>query len=371
MKKLVLSALVLVLIFALVGTATETRVMTLGNANNIVKDEANILLYPSTINFYRNIVLGEFDSGGLYRVGGHYDFGEDKGVVGLYLDQMGLGIDPMYMPDPGLDGMVDNRLNLFYGRPFGDILFGMGFSLYSESYTSEMTGDDTEESNMGLGLQLGLTLMEERLDIAAGFDFGTWTYVDAAGDDVTEPESNMTINLGGRYWHEFNEEVYFVPHLGFVYDMGGYTDVPLDVTTEWTEMMFDVGFGVNIMPDDNVLFLFDFGIMYDTFTLDVAGTEATTSYMQLPYFKVGLEGYVTSWWDVRLGAVKYWESVSIDDVSSMGFASTSTYLGTGFHFGDLDIDVYLDESFATWGPNFVSNYTGPLAMMTSVKYNLP
>jgi len=48
MKKLVLSALVLVLVFALAGYATETRVMTMGDANNIVKDVNNIWMYPST-----------------------------------------------------------------------------------------------------------------------------------------------------------------------------------------------------------------------------------------------------------------------------------------------------------------------------------
>ena len=90
MKKLLFSALALTLILALAGWATETRVTTLGEANNILKDEANIFLYPSTINMYRALVLGEVNNDyygdygeALYSVGAHYDFGEGKGVVGL------------------------------------------------------------------------------------------------------------------------------------------------------------------------------------------------------------------------------------------------------------------------------------------------
>ncbi len=374
MKKLLLSTLTLVLIFSLAGWATETRVLTLGDANNIVKDEANILLYPSLINMYKNVVLGEVDGGGFYRLGAHYDFGEDKCVVGLYLDRRGLGIEPGIMPDPGGDGMVDNRLNLFYGRPFGETYFGMAFSLYSESHTTD--ADDREEKNMDLGLQLGLTMLEEKLDLTAGFTYGTWTWADSAGDDVTEPETNMSINLGGRYWYEFNDEVNFVPHLGFRYDMGGYTDSPTDATYKMNAMMFDLGWGANIMPDDHVLLLFDFGIMYQSTTYE-NGADITDTEMNLPYFKVGLEGYVTKWWDIRMGAVKRWVSESYEDADKWGYTSMysndelSPYLGTGLHFGPLDIDIYMNDQFALNGPYFVSgNYT-QLAYMTSIKYNLP
>ncbi len=370
MKKLLLGSLIVVLAFALTGWATQTRVLTMGNVNNIVKDDANILIYPHTINMYRNIVVGEFDSDGFYRLGGHYDFGSESCVLGVYLDQTPLGVDAGYWPD----GTVDNRLNLFWGRPFGGTDLGLALSLYSDSYVRD--GDDadkTEQKEMALGLRLGAGLMEGALDVAAGFMYSNWTNKGTDGEDITTPETNMTIDFGGRYWYEFNDQVYFVPHLGFVYDMAGYTDAA-DNTVKMNTMALDLGWGVNITPSDDVLFLFDFGINYTSmnYSNDV---DMTDTYLTLPYFKVGLEGTVTDWWDVRVGAVKQWISSNIavtEDISDKyGYADTETYLGSGLHFGPMDLDVQINPQFALKGPNFVSGFDGSLAYMTSLTYNLP
>ena len=372
MKKLLFCALSLTLILALAGWATETRVFTLGNANNILKDDANILLYPSTINLYRALVLSEVDGSGLYKVGAHYDFGEGKGVVGLYIDKTRLGLSwGAAQPDPFDTGGIDNRLNLFYGRPFGETLFGMALSLYSNSYKSETSGDNSEESNFDLGLQLGLTL-QEKLDLTAGFGYGSWTYKDGAGDDVTKPKSNISLNLGGRYWYAYSDEVDFIPHLGFSMFTGGYTDEATTDEYKENDFMVDLGWGVNIRPVDRVLLLFDLGISYDngkyTATVEGTDTETKTTMMNLPYYKIALEGHVTKWWDVRLGAEKYWHSHKVTDVKTEGYAMTDTYLGSGFHFGNLTLDAWLNPDFVLNGPNFVSGWQGDVAYMASIKY---
>ncbi len=358
MKKLVLGIIVITLSFALVATASDTRVMTLGNANNIVKDYANVGMYPSTINFYRNIVFGEVD-GALYRLGAHYDFGEDNGVVGLYFDDTGMS---SWYDD------VHNKLELVYGRPMGDNYFGLGLALYSDSYVSEAEDNDTEEKNFALGVDLGLTMMEEALDLAVGFLMGpNWTYVDSAGNDMDEPDGNMSIGFDGRYWYEFNDEVMFVPHLGFDYVTFGVKD-----DHKSTIMMLDLGWGVNIVPADAVLLLFDFGIMYGTDKYEPEeGDETTETMMSLPYFKAGFEGNVTDWWDVRFGAVKYWNSETVEDVYKMGWAETHTYVGSGLHFGNFDVDVHVNPEFALNGPYFVSGYETMLAYQASLTYNIP
>ena len=379
MKKLLFSALALTLIFALTASATDTRVKTLGEANNILKDEANIFLYPSTINMYRGMVLGEVDNSyydqygeALYRVGAHYDFGEGKGVVGLYIDNRPQDIwwAPQ-QPDPGPNTGIDNRLDLFYGRPFGDTQFGMRLMLHSDSYKSEAEGNSTEQKNMDLGLQLGLTL-QEKLDLAAGFNFLTWTNKDGEGDDVGKPKSNISFNLGGRYWYAFTDEVDFVPHLGFLYHMGGY-EIPDGDEGKETEMMLDLGWGVNIRPVDRVLLLFDLGIMYDNDKMEITppegdAVETTYTTMNLPYYKIGMEGHVTKWWDVRLGAVKNWIGFAVKDDYKEGFAMTGTYLGSGFHFGNLTLDAWVNPDFVLNGPNFVSGWQGDVAYQASIKY---
>jgi len=369
MKRLLLSAVTFTLVFALAGWATETRVLSLGDANNILKDEANILLYPSTITMYRALVLGEVDSDGLYKVGAHYSFGMDKGVVGLYIDKTPLGF-PMGAPDPEPEnGGVDNRLNLFYGRPLGEIPFGMALSVWHDSYKDEATSE--EMSNTDLEIQLGVTLME-KLDLAAGFMFGTFTNKDVDGNDLTKPESIMGFNLGGRYWWAYNNEVDFIPHLAFTYASDGYKDPDGAKSTD-KSMTVDLGMGANIRPVDRVLLLCDLGIQYTNQKVKdeinfPGADEVTLTMMNLPYFKVGLEGYVTKWWDVRLGAVKQWHGFKVKDSVSEGYSLTDTYLGSGLHFGNLHLDVLLDPNFVLKGPNFVSGYDGQLASMASIKY---
>jgi hypothetical protein len=308
----------------------------------------------------------EYYDGYLYRFGAHYDFGEDKGVVGLYFDDT--GVESYYNDE------VDNRLEMVYGRPFGDTYFGLGLALYSNSYVSEAEGDQTEEKDLAIGIDLGLTMMEEALDLGVSFVMGpNWTYVDENGDDMAEPDGNMSIGFNGRYWYEFNDEVMFVPHLGFDYMTFGVKD-----DFKYTNMMLDLGWGVNIMPADAVLLLFDFGIMYGTgkVTSDEEDTEdATITEMSLPYFKAGFEGMVTDWWDVRFGAIKYWNSEKTENWEGpdhkAGWAETHTYVGSGLHFGNFDVDAWVNPEFALNGPYFVSGYETMLAYQASLTYNIP
>ena len=384
MKKFLLITLTLVLAFTIACFATETRVTTLGEVNHIVKDDYNIFLFPSTINYYKTMALAEVKGmGDLYRIGGHYDLGEDNGVLGVYIDEVGLDlagyIDPAtgnpYIPDPDGDYMVDNRLNIFYGRPFGDNLFGVNLSYFGDSYKVEDT-DKTEESTSAFGFNLGLT-MAEKLDIAAGIGFTSWTYKNAAGDDVYEPESNLTLGLHGRYWYAFNDDVDFIPYLGFEMESCGFSDAG-DNKTTWSDLDIGFGCGTNVRPDDRILMLFDLGfsIFSETEKLEPSGgtsTETTYATNVLPYYRVGLEGHVTKWWDLRLGANKSWVGSSMESGSptvtqKLGVAETTTYLGSGFHFGNLTIDIWVEDGFLTQGPNFVSGYTGEIATMASVKY---
>lgn len=392
MKKLLLGTLTLVLIFALAGWATETRVTTLGMANNIVMDDYNIFWYPSVINMYRNLVAGEVASASyvypavysppantelLFRVGSHYDFGEDNGVVGVYIDRMGM-MQLDGAPDVNGDGMVDSRLMLFYGRPFGNTDFGVKLDVYHDSYKVDgNSADKTEQANTALGIKVGLTL-NQNLDLALGFGYATWTNKDTNGDDVTKPESNMDLNLMGRYWYEYSNMVYFIPHLGFDYMTSGYKDAG-DNKTKTNSMTIDLGCGANIRPEEHILLLFDLGIDFTSMTdkdepASGSSTELKSSYIQLPYYRVGFEGYVTDWWTVRLGAMKTWLNISEEQPAATiyklkwGATSTETYLGSGFMFGNLCLDAWLDPMFVLKGPNFVSGYDGTLAGMASIKY---
>jgi hypothetical protein len=135
-------------------------------------------------------------------------------------------------------------------------------------------------------------------------------------------------------------------------------------------MGVDVGWGVNIMPADAVLLLFDFGVVYESAKAE-NGADDTITNMHLPYFKGGLEGEVTDWWDVRFGAVKRWETEDDDDAYKAGWSETDTYFGAGLHFGNLDIDIEVHSDFVLNGPYFVSGMATQITNMASVTYNIP
>jgi hypothetical protein len=376
MKKLLMLTVTVVLMFAVTATATETRVMTMGDANNIMKDEANIWLYPSTITMYPGLALGEFcgddyEGFDFETLGMHYAVGENGIVLGAYLDKVPGEIG--YYPGYDGDMMVDHRINLFFGTPMGDNTFGAYVSYYGDSYKADAEGDESAAGAMMFDLGVGLTLMDN-FDVAASFGISTWKNEDAEGNAISEPDGNMHFGIGGRYWMDFGGDYVGIPHLMFGYGAEGIKGDDVD-DEKTTAMMVDLGWGMNLMPDDRILCVGDFGIMYMNMKYENTDTddECTYNTIVLPYVGLGIEGHVTSWWDVRMGAKKYWTMYSDEDVDgnkyTWNFAETSTYLGSGIYLGNFTIDVQVDPGFVQWGPNFVSGYTAPLTNRVSVKYN--
>lgn len=404
MKKILLVATTLVLIFALTSWATETRVMTMGNANNIVKDEANIWLYPSTITMYPDLALGEFgwsyyaypeySEWDFQSLGFHYAMGEGGTVVGLYLSKMpwmsmcglcpGISFNPdpytfscMDPDNPQWPNGVDHRISAFFGTPIGDHQFGAALSYWGDSYSVDGdTANETSMSNMIIDFTAGMTIFDNT-DLALNFGFQTWTNEDDQGETVNEPNGNMKIALAGRHWMDFGNDYVGIPHAAFGYCTNG-EKVPDSYEDKYNTIMFDLGWGMNLNPAERILAVGDLGFTYisekNTYTPDVGNEmEMTHSDFVLPYFRLGLEGHVTDWWDVRVGAVKKWHMISHardEDVSDKyGQAETNTYLGTGIYLGNLTLDLQIHEDFMRQGPNFVSGYDDDLVTRLSLKYN--
>jgi hypothetical protein len=85
----------------------------------------------------------------------------------------------------------------------------------------------------------------------------------------------------------------------------------------------------------------------------------------IPYLKIGFEGSVFKWMDVRFGATTFWDiSKSKEDFTSGSWIYhydwtykevwNETYLGFGFHWGRLHVDVMTDPDVFLRGFNFIS-----------------
>lgn len=419
MKKALLVLFALSFVMGTVAMATETRVTTMGENNETLKDEHNIWLYPSTINSYPNMVTGLVSEGEFGKAGGHWTFG--KAVVGLYMDNSDYFI--YYNDFDKATRSVDSRINLFYGRQLGEMPFGLRLSLWGNGDRREDTPLDTgnyDDSYSRFEAALGLTAMEGKLDIAAGIGMSSFTeernishpFEDAyLTYDNLATDGSFDFDLRARYWHEFDEKWTLIPHGSF--SSMSTTVIDQDLDTEDDEFAFydryeyedsgsmiNLGLGTNYQASERVMTVTDLGVWFATYTEEAtehpspyaaAGTEDfvyTNEYKPtaVPYIKAGLEGEVKDWLDVRIGMVSEWYSdestreqsnLPNEDFSSTEYGvSTRTYLGTGFHFGDLHIDTELNASFLNDGPYFITgrpndyySYSGWWATQVAIRYD--
>jgi len=105
--------------------------------------------------------------------------------------------------------------------------------------------------------------------------------------------------------------------------------------------------------------------------------EDKYNYTSVPYFKLGLDAQVFDWMDVRLGATSFWQwykdeynSLTYSSEYKSSYADNQTYLGFGFHWGNLHVDTYTDPQLFLEGFNFISGGTQNMNFQFSAAYDL-
>lgn len=377
--------LTLTLIALLAGSfamASDTRVTTMGDVNNIVKDDANIWLYPSTINNYPGLFSTEFTYDNQFMAGANFGFNEDNPwVLGAYFID-GHYYHEIFSDYGSWEGAADQRIGLFYGRNLGELPFGFVFN-YSKSSGKNEDEDETlnyEGSLSALGFGFGLTAMEGKLDLALGINMVSWTdkdywwnaaMTDSGYGDATKPSGNTEFGFAARYWMDPKDKAVFVPHIEVWMSKQGLENYITDTiayTYTYKHTMFDIGLGMNYEAKEDVLVVTDFGISLwsskdETDPAIGSATEWKDKVTTLPYFKIGIDAKVFKWMDFRAGVVNYWNSETFEpsDVAkrTYGWAETETSLGAGFHWGDFEIDAEINPDFIENGPYFItgSNYS--------------
>jgi hypothetical protein len=406
MKKTLLMILGLLMLMSVSSFATQTRTMVMGDNHMVLVDDANIFMFPGRINNYPNLALGEFSYGDqMYQFGVTWQFNDDNPwVLGTFVST-----EPGYGPNnfwgssmADFDELSSNdarRLQLIYGRQLGGNNFG--FSLEAVRFSEEYTETDynPKESFGQYTFMLGLTeATSGQWDMSLLFMTGSWTAEDGDGEKITEPSGFYDMALGGRYFMVRNPKVTMVPHVGIMMGKRGYEHhegTPDDATDnrvqEWTRTAFEVGMGMNYTPAPNMLAVFDIGVQYEKIKEDRSGGyyaddqqgELSDTWFSFPYFKIGFEGEVFSWMDVRAGATaslwtsKYTEESKIDEgwKWTWDYSDNDTYFGFGFNWNRLYIDTYTDPQLLLQGLDFISgssDYYGsdPMNWQVSLLYEM-
>jgi hypothetical protein len=348
-----------------------------------------------------------------YNFGVNWQFGdENPWVLGTYISTL-FPMRPEDYSGSGLwnqnYGMDQNRrIQLVYGRRLGGNNFGFLFEyirggIERDDLTMYETEDTTYESSKNLTKEsfgyykFGFGLTEGasgKWDVALNIAFGTWTDEDQYGFTQTEPDGYLDLMVEGRYFWQKSAKITLVPHAGFAMgkrganNYGYYTDPDDTLNAPYddrniknTLFGFEAGMGMHYTSGPDLLAVLDFGFRYakvkeesDFITPDTNyfySRAATYEWSQftLPYLKIGFEGSVFKWMDIRFGATTYWDiTKSKDDYTSGGTSYrylyhydrsskevwNETYLGFGFHFGRLHIDVMTDPDVFLRGFNFIS-----------------
>ena len=433
MKRILAFSILMVFLFSVAAVATETRVTTMGEVNEVVKDNANIWLYPQTIAMYPNMFIGEFDGDDFGRLGGNWAFGDY--TFGAYFEDNsgyemdGIGwagdfdddFDDWYHHRGGRD--IDHRIDLFWGMNFSDMPWGLRVSGWKEG--ESFAGDEASDYDMHntyrrFEFSLGTTFMDGKLDAAFAMGFNSWTeeatFEDSAEDlntfEASESDGSTDFDLRLRYWYETDEQWTLIPHGSFSnskhavinnewFDDGTDIEMYPEFSFEDKSTVIVLGMGSNFQVNEDVMTVTDFG--FEFWTNDYTETEVfdfndpdfeytETSIFEgktnmIPYFKIGLDADVLKWLDLRCGAFTRWgsetdtgtfETVYVDpDVDDESYggeykeqgSETNLYLGVGLHWGDLELDTELNTEFMGNGPYFVSGENDELFHRVSLKYN--
>lgn len=418
MKKTLILAIGLLMLFSISSFASETRTLVMGDNDMILVDDGNIFRFPGRINNYPNLALGEFEEVNfdhiLYDFGITWQFNDDNPwVLGTFISSLGPVVptwtDGSAMISWNGTNPSNRRINLVYGRQLGGNNFGFHLDMVRGSWqldadTAGVTTNESKESFRQYWFGVGLTeATSGQWDVAVNALFGSWTNEDFLGNKENEPDGYSNFWVEGRYFMTRNPKVTLVPHamvgLGkrglkmYNHTSENWQNITtgpdpstLDLTNKQSSFSFDLGIGMNYTPGPSLLAVFDFGLMYSKVKSEgdysvTMETDTVLSYRDwddtekefiFPYFKIGFEADVFRWMDIRMGATSYWSSStdeatgptrvapawpSYTTTTKIGSAINETYLGFGLHWGRLYIDTYTDPEIILEGFNFISGET--------------
>ena len=388
MKKLIILTLAFALILSTAAFASQTRVLTMGDNHVVLTDDANIWNWASRLNDYPHLAVGEFsntfsgdfgsqffNSNQFTQFGVHWQFGDDDPwVLATYFDNSPSNFGGFFGQPGGMSEPSSNqRIHALYARMMGTNKFGARVSIYHSSEKEEDTGEAVlDESYSYYEGQLSLTADDNSWDVAVTAGFGTWTDKLAFDSLYSEPDGLVDFAVLGRMFWGSGPNYQYVPHASLEYHKQGeayyYNTTVLDETYKYSAFLLDLGIGQIYTPSSGVEAVIDVGVIFGNFKEDYtdAATPANNyeykeNLLTIPYFKLGLDAEVFSWLDLRLGAVSFWERFKSEDTQGAtvyeeweNSAFNETFLGFGFHWGNLHIDTYTDPEIFLNGFDFIS-----------------
>ncbi len=374
MKTKGIVTLALILLFSAGAFATNTRVLTMGDNNMVLLDDANIFIFPSRLLEYPNLAVGEFADDDFEELGIHWKFGEENPwVLATYFSTMPEGVPQDFLGNDLGEftelGDDNKRVDLFYARRMGDYNFGFHFGYNRTKFEKVdlLIPETIEEKTYFYDFGFGLTQPDGDWDLALDVGFGGWTDQNTAGVDETEPWRYVQFATRFRHFNDHGPNWTLIKHIAASLGYRGETDMAAVFEGRQRMVELELGLGANWTPSSKVLAVADFGLMYQSLKVEqeFAATENEISLNGWSEFwKIGIDAQVFSWMDLRLGATSDWMSFK-DEIGGVvpssalvtvkrQAASNETFLGFGFHWGNLTLDTYTDADLFLRGFDFIN-----------------
>jgi hypothetical protein len=423
-SKTILIAILLCALLPLTASATITRVIGLGGegSNYIIKDASNPQIWPELIVNYPNLAGAEFGSDygswDFEKAYVNYNFNKCNSVLQLSLDKnpnpdFWMGPDTLnYLPGGY------NRLSLIYGRTFDNFKIGLGLNYASKSLKHDSTRSEyypyglfpkRDASYSTVGLNLGFSALEDKLDASVGFEFAGFSdklsnMHNTDSSKLDNDGSNM-IKFAARYWYTVNDHYALIPNLKFMTMKDAakgsmhddstspgnyYHDMNESGSMSETRTSIALGIGNNWTPVEDMLAIFELGIVsqttkyeskyheavhyrnpHDTTLVDDGSSSKKDKLFDV-YWRLGFETKIFGWLNGRLGAERTWVSAKNESeggTPDVGYAATYTYLGATAHWNRLYLDLLVQPDFIQNGPNFISGNSSNMFSRVSLKYD--
>jgi len=376
-NKTVLAVILLLALIPLTASATLTRVIGMGGegAGYIIKDASNPGIWPQLVKNYPNLAGAEFYSAAngwdFQKAYINYNMGDDKCVLQFSLDKIP-GRKYTMAPDAldDLEGTY-NRLNVIWGRKMGELKVGLALNYTGKSMETEETAagaDDAYKASYSTyGLRAGVTALEEKLDLALGFEIASFSE-DVGGTTVWENDGSMSLAFAGRYWYKANDHYALIPNLKFsMMKDAGKAD---NETAARTVTEVALGCGNNWKPVDNMLAIWEVGVLSQNDKVEGTAGDVSDEFKNTQfniYWRLGFESKIFDWLNGRFGAERTWRSmtkewttdpsgdwVEASGKPKYGVPVTNTYLGATAHWNRLWLDFLVAPQFMANGPYFIS-----------------
>jgi hypothetical protein len=371
---------IFVLAIASSAMATGTRVMTMGDQNMFITDDANIWHWTSTVNNYpRHMIVDHY---GAYVNDPYQDDGESR--VGMIMPFMKDGVLGVFASDAEVDWPfsprdAESRVDLFWGKRLSSADVGLHLEWYGDS------DKETGESSHGvIGLNGGVALNQggNMMEFNGFFRKISFTDESITGTPLSvnrTQDAGSHMGIAWRWMRAQNSTTTIIPAIRVEnWKISETTDNGQDAD-EFKYTSVDVGVGCNTVPLAGTEFLGSIGIMYEKWTdSDTSGTTDEDTRLTTPYLKFGADIQVKPWLNFRVGAAK--EVYSKDTDKDFGTAPDpdriqtdqdwSYRIGAGIMLGDVQFDMEVDPEWLMSGPYLLSGYSDdPMFGHVSFKYD--